>query len=342
MDIENIAGNLAGITLGAIYNKGAATTQYNRQRNLMALQLENQQILNQQGYKMQMDMWRNTNYPAQVAMLKEAGLNPGLLYAKGGPGGTTGGQTGGSAGGGQAGQAAPLDISGLMNLKLIESQTAKNNADAKKANADAAKTSGVDTDLANAQKLNVYEQTKMITAQINTESMKQESIKLQNQISEIDRQAKELSLKLDQETFDTKVKTLEANLENLKQTNLKIIAETQSANIDNANKQKLIDQQIQLNNWSMAESEIRIAAARKGIELTDNQIWQIKESVLQGWENVQTNKDALKTSEKNTEALADATIKSAWIVGGLSLGSSLAKMFIPMNFGRTVISGFGK
>jgi hypothetical protein len=341
--------------IGMLWNNMQSNTAFGRQRHLMDIQqikqqelnqqqFENQKRLNEQGAKMQMDMWRQTNYPAQVKMLKDAGLNPALLYGmKGGGGVTTGSQTvgtsqGGSATGGNAPLPNYMDIAQMASLnadiKLKEAQ-------AKAFEADAAKTSGVDTDLAKATMLNVYEATKMITTQITTESMKQETIKLQNEIAEIDKESKNLSLKLDKETFDTKVRTLEASLENIKATNLKIIAETESTNIDNANKQKLIDQQVQLNNWSMVETQVRIAAARKGMELTDEQIWKLKEDVLQGWANVKTNKDALTTSEKNTEALANATIKSAWIVGGLSLGSNLAKLFIPMGAARTIVGGFG-
>ena len=37
----------------------------------------------------QLDLWQKTNYPAQVEQLNKAGLNPALLYGKGGGGGGT-------------------------------------------------------------------------------------------------------------------------------------------------------------------------------------------------------------------------------------------------------------
>lgn len=342
----------AGVGVGNNAMQGALN--YERSKRMMGIQLSNQMQLNanqyryqtqlnEQGMKNQLAMWRATNYPEQVKMMKDAGLNPALLYGKGGGGGaTTGSQTGGSAQGGSAamGQAPPPNYMDIASISKIGAEIALMKAQEKKTLADAG-LSGAQSELAKAEMYNVHEATKLLTQQITTETMKQETINLQNETMKIEKDSKELSLKLDKATFDAKVQTIEQNLENMKQTNLKIIAETESAQIEAENKEKLIKQQITLNNWSMVEAQVRIAAAKKGIELTDNQIWKMKEEVLQGWENVQTNKDALTTSEKNTKALADATIKSAWIVGGLSLGGNLAKMFIPMGAARTVIGGFG-
>lgn len=93
---------------------------YMQQRQLMGLQYENQRKLNQQGYDMQMQMWKDTNYPAQMKMLKEAGLNPSLLYGMSGGGGTTtGSQGGGSASGGSA--PAPMDLGGAIQLGMMAS-----------------------------------------------------------------------------------------------------------------------------------------------------------------------------------------------------------------------------
>ena len=49
----------------------------------MDIQARNQQMLNEHGQRLQLKTWEQTNYPAQVQMLKEAGLNPALLYGIG-------------------------------------------------------------------------------------------------------------------------------------------------------------------------------------------------------------------------------------------------------------------
>ena len=86
----------------------------------MEQQYLNQRQLNLQGHQLQMDMWNKTNYPAQMAMLKEAGLNPALMYGMSGGGGTTtGSQGGGSAAGGQAGM---LDIGSALSAAKLAAE----------------------------------------------------------------------------------------------------------------------------------------------------------------------------------------------------------------------------
>ena len=69
-----------GGALGMIGQNKRAKKQHNRQKELMGIQLKNQQQLNKQGQQLQMQTWRDTNYGAQMDMMKEAGLNPALMY----------------------------------------------------------------------------------------------------------------------------------------------------------------------------------------------------------------------------------------------------------------------
>ena len=107
------------------------------QEKLMGLQLRNQMQLNEQGQRIQQETWEKTNYPAQMKMLKDAGLNPGLLYSKGGSGGVTGSQGGGSAASGNAPapQMMPnMDIGNSVRtateILLAKAQARKTNAEA--------------------------------------------------------------------------------------------------------------------------------------------------------------------------------------------------------------------
>jgi hypothetical protein len=109
-----------------------ATKQHNRQKELMGVQFQNQGKLNKQGSDLQFDMWKKTNAPAQVGMLKEAGLNPGLMYGQSGPGGVTGGQGGGSAASGSA--AAPMDIGNSVQAGLMAAQMRNLDADTNEKN----------------------------------------------------------------------------------------------------------------------------------------------------------------------------------------------------------------
>ena len=115
---------LVGGALGMIGQGKRAKKQHNRQKELMGIQLGNQQTLNKQGQELQMKTWRETGYEAQMKMMKDAGLNPGLMYGMSGGGGQTiGSQGGGSAQGGNS--HAPMDIGASVQASLAAAQVGK-------------------------------------------------------------------------------------------------------------------------------------------------------------------------------------------------------------------------
>lgn len=121
-------GGLAGGALGMIGQGERARKQHERQKELMGIQFGNQQKLNEQGQALQMKTWQQTGYGAQMKMMKEAGLNPGLMYGMSGGGGqSTGSQGGGSAQSGNA--AAPMDIGASVQAGLMLAQAKKLNAE---------------------------------------------------------------------------------------------------------------------------------------------------------------------------------------------------------------------
>ena len=122
-------GAVGGL-LGMIGQGKRAKKQHNRQKELMGIQLGNQQELNKQGQELQMKTWRDTGYEAQMKMMKDAGLNPGLMYGMSGGGGqTTGSQGGGSAQGGNS--HAPMDIGASVQAGLMLAQASKLKAETK-------------------------------------------------------------------------------------------------------------------------------------------------------------------------------------------------------------------
>jgi hypothetical protein len=197
----------------------------------MDMQHSNQRNLNKQGYDLQYELWKNTNYPAQMAMLREAGLNPALLYGmKGGGGTTTGSQTGGQAASASvnAGQAAganasmhPFDLGGIISgskqlaeVGLMKAQKKQIEADTKYKEA----LSGV----ANEQIKNIIEDTNNKKAQnalikIDTilKTAETENVKATlQQIEESVRGAK-LQNDLTEEQYDNLVKITAQKLLNL-------------------------------------------------------------------------------------------------------------------------------
>lgn len=163
------------------YNKemGDINQQYAKE---MAM-INNQYALGmaEKSHQMNKDMWNYSNYENQVAHMKAAGLNPALLYGNGGGGGATaqggtatpGQGTPGSAPGGAGPQAIRSQIiegTGMgIQLGLMNAQKRNLEADTDKKEADADKTRGVDTQLAESL-------TKLNEAKIKNTNMSTEEI----------------------------------------------------------------------------------------------------------------------------------------------------------------------
>ena len=187
MDWTQTAIGLGSGLIGMLGQNRRERRAMENQETLMGIQSRNQMRLNQQGADLQYDMWKKTNYPAQVEMLKEAGLNPGLIYGSAGAGGTTGSQSGGSAQSGNAPSPQPIDIQSALNvamskaqIEVAKSQANKNDAEAeaiggyKKGQAE----QGIEESKQNvaesiARSLNIKEDTaKKIAETSNIKSMK--------------------------------------------------------------------------------------------------------------------------------------------------------------------------
>ena len=137
----NFWGNLGNTFLGMLPGIGGIIgghqnerRDYRNRRNLTRQEYEYQRRLARYGADLQYEMWQKTNYPAQIEMLKAAGLNPGLMYGMSGGGGTTtGSQTGGNvSAAGSGGQMQPMDVTNMMKvlaeIKNIDSSTDVNKA----------------------------------------------------------------------------------------------------------------------------------------------------------------------------------------------------------------------
>ena len=93
MPILDILRGAANTAVGGALGIGTAainsSIQNNQQANLMQMQDRYNEIQTQRNIQAQLDLWDKTNYSAQVEQMKKAGINPALLYGKGGAGGAT-------------------------------------------------------------------------------------------------------------------------------------------------------------------------------------------------------------------------------------------------------------
>ncbi|AXH76972.1 MAG: DNA pilot protein [Microviridae sp.] len=140
---ELIIGPILGQLMAGVNDQ----RQMAMQGRLMGQQVMAQKDLTEFNQKIALDTWEKTNYSAQMEQMKKAGLNPGLMYKQGGPGGsvavTPGNVTGGQAPHGGGEQMMALQMA--MQMKQTEADVELKKAQANLANTEAGKKGGVDT-----------------------------------------------------------------------------------------------------------------------------------------------------------------------------------------------------
>lgn len=131
MNFETIANTAGGAILGMALGDYNDQRQYAQQAKLQQLQIQGAKNLGDYNYRKQLEMWNATNLEAQMAHAKAAGLNPALLYAKGGATGQLG-ATGGMPQGATAPQGGRevMDVTNqMMQLQLLKAQKENIEAD---------------------------------------------------------------------------------------------------------------------------------------------------------------------------------------------------------------------
>lgn len=143
--------------------------QYNMQQALDKLQVKNQEQLTDYNQNAALQMWHNTNYGPQMQEMEKAGLNPALMYAKGGMGGTASVAPGSvSSSSPPVGGHEKYDSQGLgIQTALMGAQLKLMSAQADKAQAEADKTKGPDTE-------NTQQNTKLQSSQEDLNKIQQE------------------------------------------------------------------------------------------------------------------------------------------------------------------------
>lgn len=204
-------GMIGGAVVGGMMDAGAQANQ-NRQTG----QWQHQQNIHEQkmmdkAYNMNFDMWKRTNYGAQVAEMKAAGLNPALMYKGSGAGGTLGNA---SASPRSAPQASSINNTPqMMAIGMeVENKMAQNEllkAQTEKAKAEANKIAGVDTDKSKAETIGIDLDNKFKDSNYNTaiDTAKQMLDKLK-----IDTKQAVAENKITEATSENQIKLAEQNV----------------------------------------------------------------------------------------------------------------------------------
>lgn len=237
--------------------------QMRQQERFQRMEIEGAKEMALFNQKQQMKMWEDTNYLAQRRQLEKAGMSVGLLYGKGGQGGSLQATPGSvSAGKAERPQEMGMGLQLGMQSAMMKAQIALTQAQAKNLEADTANKEGV-------QRENVA---------ASTEVLKHEAT------------LKRIASELQNETLWDQVEAIRnANDISVEQ----ITKERAEAGIADATK----DERIKQITMQSTEQSLRIAQQKGDLKLTNEQIKKVAEETANI--KVQQTIEKTKLSQKD-------------------------------------------
>lgn len=287
--------------LGAKYDR---RQQMQTQEGLTDIQKRAEKEMMDYQQQKELEMWEKTGYGAQVKQMNQAGINPALMYGMGGGGGQTTGH-GGSPGisGGTAGY---VDTTGMgiqkgLELALLASQKNVLDTQAEKNKADAAATSGVQTDVGRQN----IEESK---ARTNTLMQGYDNMRQDYEIRKLEITMKNIENFEKQASQGDRLSYIKSEAK----TAINIVDSTAAeAKIDKAT----INQKIQIIQEEAIGAGLRNLLTRENTFLAKEQSRAIAQGIMRDWDKMnQTERDirikeALKdfNTDPNREAIQQAT-----------------------------------
>lgn len=289
---ETAANSILGIAL----QKHNDRRQIRQQQKLGEQQLGFDMRMTDYQLQKQLQMWKDTNYSAQVEQMKMAGLNPALLYGMSGGGGQ-------SIGGNAASVNAPQaphgggEVIGMMNarlnLGLMEAQKEVLESQAEKNKADAEKTRGVDTE-------KTVMETKSLAAGI-------EDTKAREALHRADEKLRQLQISFQQHSFEDQLEMLEYNVG-------RALADMENAQNTTFINKATRNEQIKTIQLQTVEAGLRnillgtqnqhvkqqIAQSQKEMQLIDQQIQESAARILQQWAHVGQGAENTQANTRNS------------------------------------------
>lgn len=289
----NVVGGVLGLALGG-YNDERQLAQ---QQKLTDMQLTANAKMAGINKDNALQLWKDTNYSAQRKELEKAGLNPALIYAQGGPGGTTaGGATGSGVSGGTAASGGGKEILELrqqgMQMQLLKAQKDVLESEARKNNVEADFTAGAKTENTSASTNVLNTSIEKIIAETANINAKTELTKYQSNYQEIQNKIqKEIQEKgLIPEQLELNIDKTNQELKSLKLQN-GITADTYNAVVEKT-KQGYIN--------SILEGQLISA----NIKYTKEQTNAIAQNILIGMINANANATNATANTRNAETNA--------------------------------------
>lgn len=247
--------NIVTTGLGMLMGEYSDWRQRRQQKKLQDMQIAGQKEMGLFNQELAIDTWNKTNFEAQRKHMEKAGLNVGLMYSGTGAGGTT------SQPGNVSGTSAPVggnELGMAIQLELLKAQKENIQANTEKTKVDTAKTAGVDTE----------------AVKTGIDQMKQQTtnLKLQNEIDQFGKKLAEIETNVANQSQEALIeqnnqeaKLLKKQVELMEGTNAELIKQAKLATIEA--------------NW-------RIATAKQGIKLSNEQINKMANDTFGIWEEL--------------------------------------------------------
>lgn len=324
---QGIGTQAATSGLGILYNRLGASydrqQQAKQQEQQMGIQMRGEQEMMKFANAQQLKMWEATGYGAQRDQMERAGLNPALMYGMGGGGG----QTAQASTGAPVGGASPDtrnttgmgigSITEMANLELMKSQANKNNADA---------------DATRANMPNIPIQGKLLGANIENLAAQTQNEQAKNALLQLDKSLKEIELRVSGATETNRVILTDQEVQKL---TAEAETATNIAGITQETKDSVINEVKARALGAILDNTLK----QKNIELTEQQINEIKQTLLQNPEYLDIAKREIAVKElmaKNQMTLGIANAIIDGVTTAVGIGA-LNKLF---KGSRTVIQGF--
>ena len=219
------------------------------------------------------EMFQYTGAAAKVKQLKEAGLNPGLIY---GMGTNASGSTTGAADIAATGLGTAPNVTGnrankiaqtgmLLQLSKLQSEIDLNKSEAE---ANKAKAS-------------------LENLQTNTEGLRQTGINLDNEL-------KNIELNISNKSIDEKISMIRSAADKAVYEAKGEIGAMTSKLAQGSIDKATTDEQIKLVNLSIIKAYTEIASLKSGIKLNNEQIKELSARIQQNW--IKSEYDTMKTS----------------------------------------------
>nr|DAH91323.1 MAG TPA: DNA pilot protein [Microviridae sp.] len=244
----------------------------------------------------------------QKERLKEAGLNPGLMYGLGGEGGSSV-----SSGGGSGAAVQGVSNTGtqavMMGLqaKSIESQIALNNAQASKINAETEKTetdtekTKADTKVSIVNADNIVEATKLIKEQQLSEQSKRDLNEAEKnykiRVTELQDALERLTNAKETESWYLS-RSIEMETYKLSKEAEKIMKEIDGLEVDNDVKRKTADMIVEQTRMNIKSTMQSILESQSRVTINEEQKTLVGKTIEDLISQIETRKGQLEINEK--------------------------------------------